>query len=628
MMQSLNSGLSGKFLKLVLVLFLFGATAGLVVSDVGGFFRSGGVSNNDVASVGDKKIGLNDFAQKMRATLMRAGISDEQARQMGLPFMVLQQEVTQSVLRQAAHQSGIRVSNRHVATELKKQLASVPVTGTDKEKLDMLLQQQGVTEGEFVNSLRDSFALDILSGTVATSDQQVPAVLSLAGQRYINQKRSAVLVRVNEARLPKEPVLDEAKIASYYKENIARYRTPEKRDIAFIVLPQKNLIPDVSVSDADAKTYFNEHQNQFMNPERVRLSQLIVADEAAAKEIAKQKPASLENFKKDGVDYLASDWYAKPMLNKGLQEALYPGNRTGLTGPVKTEMGWHILLVEKFEDQTPKNFTEVKDVIMRELKDRQIDEKMGGLTEQLENDLSSASNLEAIASDHKVPLQKLADLTPENAVKHMQDAGVAENVIARLAEAAFSLDENEISPIMDTKDGDMVMAQVTKQTPVATPKLEQVKDRVRADAMAQARRDAVDDLANQVIRSFDAKKADAWNGSISSLGLHGENLMPITRAEAEKQLGKDVSNLLFNLTPENPLSSIPDEKGTLIIKLQQIVTFSGDLDAAEVEKTNARIKNETTQELQQQFVEAWRNDLGVKVNDRLMQQYFMQAPTE
>jgi hypothetical protein len=33
---------------------------------------------------------------------MRAGVSDEQARQMGLPFMVLQQEVTQSVLRQAA----------------------------------------------------------------------------------------------------------------------------------------------------------------------------------------------------------------------------------------------------------------------------------------------------------------------------------------------------------------------------------------------------------------------------------------------------------------------------------------------------------------------------------------------
>jgi hypothetical protein len=38
-------------------------------------------------------------------------------------------------------------------------------------------------------------------------------------------------------------------------------------------------------------------------------------------------------------------------------------------------------------------------------------------------------------------------------------------------------------------------------------------------------------------------------------------MAPITRAQAETQLGKDASNLLFNLTPSNPLSSVPDEKG-------------------------------------------------------------------
>jgi predicted alpha-1,6-mannanase (GH76 family) len=65
------------------------------------------------------------------------------------------------------------------------------------------------------------------------------------------------------------------------------------------------------------------------------------------------------------------------------------------------------------------------------------------------------------------------------------------------------------------------------------------------------------------------------------------------------------------------------------VKLQQVVHFLWrTLDEEEVDKTNARIKNEMTQELQQQFVEAWRNELGVKVNDRLMQQYFVQAPTE
>ena len=147
-------------------------------------------------------------------------------------------------------------------------------------------------------------------------------------------------------------------------------------------------------------------------------------------------------------------------------------------------------------------------------------------------------------------------------------------------------------------------------------------------SVSPVKRNAVDDLANQAIRNFYPKKEDAWTSSLSSLGLSGENMAPITRAQAETQLGKDASNLLFNLTPSNPLSSVPEDQGILIVKLQQVVPYADNLDTDEVEKTNARIKSEMTQELQQQFVEAWRNELGVKVNDRLMQQYFVQAPTE
>jgi peptidyl-prolyl cis-trans isomerase D len=59
-MQALRDGAGTGFLKIILMGLLVMAVGGLVFTDVGGFFR-GGVGNNDVARVGDTKIGVVEF---------------------------------------------------------------------------------------------------------------------------------------------------------------------------------------------------------------------------------------------------------------------------------------------------------------------------------------------------------------------------------------------------------------------------------------------------------------------------------------------------------------------------------------------------------------------------------------
>ncbi len=625
-MQSLNTGLTGKLFKLVLLGLLVGAVGGLVMTDVGGYFRHGGVSRSDVARVGREKISLVDFSRTFRRTLAQSGIPETQAVQMGMPYMILQQEITDRVLRQAAKQSGIRVSDKNVAAELKKQLAKVEAPGSEKEKLQMVLQQQGTTEAEFVELLRNSFAVNLLASAIATSDQQVPALMAENTYRYEHQKRNAVTVQITENSLKTKPQPDDKTLQSYYKENIARYRTPEKRDISFLVIKQDTLIPNVTISDEQAQTYFKEHTTQFMNPDRVRFSQWIAKDEKTAKEIITLHPKAFSDVKKPGVDALASDWYAKPMLNKAMQEALYPAQKTGVIGPVKTDLGWHVLLVESYEAGTAKNFADVKDIIVRELKDRTLDEKLNGVTEQIETLAAGSSTLEPIAQEYKVTAQKIEGLTAENLGNKLKESGASDTVIARLNEAAFSLEENEISPIMDTKDGDMVLAQVTKVTPSITPDFTSIKEQVRTDATQQAVRDAVDNLATQLVRQYDATKPDSWAKAVASLNLSTETFNDLDRNGAVKTLGNEAANLLFTLTPGNAVSSVPNEKGILVIKLQQIVPYTGTIDATSLAQASTRLKTEMAQEIQQEFVTGWRNRLGAGVNDTLMQQYF--APKE
>lgn len=624
MMQSLHSGFVGKIFRYLLIALLFGAGASLVMSDVGGFFRHGGVSRTDVAKVGDDEIGLVDFSRTMRRVMQQSGISEEQARQMGMPFMVLQQEITQRVLRQAAKQSGVRVSNQHVATELKKELTKINLPGTEKEKLDIVLQQQGMSESEFVDQLRNDFSMRLLASAVATPDLKLPGTLADAAYRLTLQKRNATLVQISAASLKNATTVTDKDIEAYYNENKARYLTPEKRSIAYITLPQKNFIGDVAVPEQDVKDYYEAHKDQFQNPERVRLSQLIVADEKTAKDIAAQKPTDLAAFKKDKDQYLPADWYVKPMLTPALQQALYPKEPTGLVGPIQSDMGWHVLLVEKYEAATAKDYADVKDIITRELKDRLLDEKLNGVTEQIESLIAENSSLEAVATEYKVEQHKLDDLTAQNIAASFKEHNVSDAVAARLAEAAFSLEENEISPIIDTKDGDMLLAQMTKVTPAQTPALETIKDQVKQDALKQKQRDEVDALANQLIRSFDIRNPSAFDAKRAALDLSANKLQGIERPAAVQKIGEEAANLLFTLTPESPLSSLPNEKGVLVVHLEDIVPYKGLADNSAITAQSNRVKDEVTQEVQQEFIDAWRRQLGTAINDKLMQQYFVE----
>jgi peptidyl-prolyl cis-trans isomerase D len=623
MMQSLNSGLSGKFLKGLLVLFLFGALAGLVVSDVGGFFRDGGVSRTDVAKVGSETISLQKFVPIVRRAVQQTGLQEDQAIQMGLPYMILQQEINNHLLQQAAEQNGIRISDNYVATELKKKLDKLDIPGSTQEKLQLVLQQQGATEKQLVEEMRYDYAINLLASAIASGKQALPTTMAEAGYLYTRQKRDALIIQVSEANLRKKPDITDALIAGFYDENKEKYRTTEKRDIRFVVIKQKDLLPDVTISDAEIETYYNENADQFINPDRVRLSQLITQDEKSAQKIIDQKPNDLAALKSDKVDYLPSDWYIKSALNTKIQDALF-GDKpvSGIIGPIQTELGWHVLQVETYETGKAKPLAEVKDTIRDDLKGRALDETLNDVTDQIESLAAASSDLNDVAKEFKLTTQSATGLTQQNLNSKLDALKLSDAVKTRLQESVFALDELQISPIMDTSDGDMILAQITKRDPSVIPELASIRDQVKQDALESETTKAIEDLANEAIRAYDGKNSNAWLTKVTYLNLRSEGKAALDRPAATKAMGEQAANLLFTLTPSSPVSSIGNDKGVLIVFLKNVIPYQGAMDNGAIEANQKRLTNAYAQEVQQQFINAMRQELGVTINDNLLQQYF------
>jgi peptidyl-prolyl cis-trans isomerase D len=627
LLQRLNTGLTGKAFKLILMGVLFAAVAGLVMMDAGGFFRNGGVSRMDVARAGDRKIGLNEFAAIYRRALQQSKIDEDKARQMGLPYMVLQQEMGRDIMLQTADHMGIRVTDAQVARQLMNQLEQTKLPGTNHEKLNIVLQQQGISETQLVNLMRGDMAISLLSGATSGGDLTVPSSLAAGVSQAQNEKRVVEMVAISPAMAEAKPVTPQ-ELQDFYKQYQDKYRTAEVRDLAYLILPKNIYSPNVTITDADVQGYYNEHAKEFLNPPRVHMEQIIAKDEATANKIAKAT-GTLESQKSATAQYIPMDWYAANALPKELSGVIFTDVKTtGIVGPVQTGMGWNVMKIDSYEDAKPIAFDEVKDKIKRQLQDEKLDAAMNDFSNHIDSLISSGSSLNDVAKEYKVQTKTITGITAGNAEDKLKDASASDAVTGRLKESVFTLGDNETSPLIDTPEGDYLLVQITHVTPSVVPPLDKIKDQVMDNATQVKQLKALGDFVNKIVGTYDHTKPQAYFDMLKAKGLTTHTMPAMTKDEILKTIDKETANLAFTLTPENDLSYTASKDKATLIRLVSVKREGGTPDNATIEIQKKDLQPKMAQELQQQFMGAWEKKLGTAVNRQLVDAQFINKKSQ
>ena len=140
-------------------------------------------------------------------------------------------------------------------------------------------------------------------------------------------------------------------------------------------------LKDVTVSDEEAKKFYDEHPDQFTQPERVHVRHVLISDDVTSADAIAKIQADL----KAGVsfDEVAKSRSLCPSAAQGgdlgevskgqmvpeFEAAAFALKNPGdLSEPVKTQFGWHII---RLENQTPSSiepFDTVKPQLVQYLK--------------------------------------------------------------------------------------------------------------------------------------------------------------------------------------------------------------------------------------------------------------------
>lgn len=191
---------------------------------------------------------------------------------------------------------------------------------------------------------------------------------------------------------------------SKFQDALKQQGMTEQELLDFLALYQK-ITTDVKVTDSDVKTYFDNNQDKYGHPEQVQARHILLKTEDEAKQIIAQLKAAGTNFaplfeqlaKEKSIEPGAKDsggelgTFGKGEMVPEFEAAAFAQKvGTFSTEPVKTQFGYHVILVEAHIPDVKADFNKVKSQVEQDALTQAKDNKF----ETYVNDLMSKAKID------------------------------------------------------------------------------------------------------------------------------------------------------------------------------------------------------------------------------------------
>jgi len=194
-----GNAISKTFIWILLALLIVGL-AGFGATSLGGNIRT-------VGAVGDKQISVDLYArtlqEDLRAISAQAGqnVPFSTAQALGVDRQALARVVTSRALDHETAQLGLSVGDAQLQQQILSMSAFQGINGSfDREAYRFTLENAGLSEAAFEDSLREEAARTLVQGAIL-SGTTVPSSFADTIVAYIGERRNASVARLKAADL-------------------------------------------------------------------------------------------------------------------------------------------------------------------------------------------------------------------------------------------------------------------------------------------------------------------------------------------------------------------------------------------------------------------------------------------
>jgi peptidyl-prolyl cis-trans isomerase D len=596
MLQAIREGAQGFFSWVILILI----SVPFALWGVNNYFGDG--QERAVASVNDREFlqgdvsrALQPLKQRFNEALQAGMVSEEQLRKQALDNLILN-----ALLTEETQHRNMTVSDATV----RQGVMEIEVFQTDKrfdkKRYENLLAARGLSSRGFSEQLRQSMVVEQLKKGVTDS-----AFLSERAVRDFyrlrNQERAVSYFVVPHDLDANSIDISEAEIADYYRSNRHQFQTAEKLSVEYIELSLDSLASEISVDNEAVLAAYEEQKNSFIAAEKRSVSHILFAiddnSDAGMVKAAEEKALKAAESLKAGESFVelakrlsddsstAADggklgFIERGMMDKAFEEAAYGLSEGGVSEPVRSQYGFHLIRVDKVEGESIKPFesvrAELEATLRREAAEDLLYEKMEQMAEAA---FEASDSLEPVAEQLGLKIQE-SQLFTRN-----QGEGLAADERFRALAFSDAVLNNENSELLELSAESAVVLHLKSREEARDRSLDEVRSEIAAQLLLEKKSKQVAKLANSLIEELkagakiaDLAASNAVKLSSSGLVLRDDKTIPAELMDAVFKAAHPVKGVPV------PVSVKTASAGQIVAVVEKVIDGDpGKVEAKELE---------------------------------------------
>ena len=577
----------------------------------------------EVATVNGEPIRFEAFNRQYNNLLDQVrnnfggSVNEETIKGLRLKEQALNQLIDQKLMLAEAAKLNFSVSEEELVDSIGRIEAFQTAGIFDPKRYEYVLSRIRLTQDSFEDEQKSALLIDKLRNFVISSIK-VSDAEALEWYKWNNAETDIRYVKFS----PKNyqgiaPTEDE--VRSYFDAQKDNYKSEVELMVRYLRIDPEPFEKQVNISESDIQTYYDSNPDEFQTPKTVEARHILIkvdpeADEQTvaktrqkAEEILKQARsgkdfAELAKQNSEGPTasnggYLGS--FRKEAMVKPFADQAFSMKAGDISDPVRTRFGWHIIKVEKVNEESTVSIDTAREDIRRKLTDERTKTLAYEMAELIYDNSFEGEDLVRNAAENLFSIHETEYFTRKGPEKDVKDR-------VKFATAAFDLAVGDISTIQDLSDGYYIL-QVTDKKEARLPEFADVAAKVRADLIKEMQQEKAREEAKAFLSTL--KKGQSMTDAAAKQGFAVDSTGFFKRNAPLPKIGYDqkIAGAAFMLSEQNRW---PDEvfetNGDVYV-----IEFAGRKEPAEsvLETEKANAKQGLLQQKQIRVVGDWIADV-------------------
>ena len=613
-----------------MALFLAAIVASFAIGDIQNVLSGGGFSGSSdtLVKIGSEEVTDRDLSRAMDRRLSQVRQENPETDMSAIAGefeQLLGALVDAETLEAFASRFGFNLSKRLVDGQIANIPAAKGLNGQFSEQsYRAFLQQQRVTDEEVRWIIRNGLLQQLMIA---------PAVVNARAPVGMARPYASILLEAREgdvAFVPTEAFRaglnpTSADIQRFYAANQRRYMLPEQRVLRVAKIGPEQ-VASVQPSDKEIADYYNANRAAYAPRETRVITQAVVPDEAAANAIV-QRIRGGQAFAAAvaPAGFSAADISLGPqtreqfasVTNAQIAAAAWGAAQGALLGPIQSENGWHVIKIDSIERIGGRPLAAARGEISEKLAVDKRKQAIEAIVDTVQNAIDDGASFQEAAAAAKLNVTE----TPLIMGTGTSQSDPAYRFPAELAPAlktGFELAENE-PPLVEAlpNDGGYVMVAPARVIAAAPAPLQSIRERVTQDLIAEQASQRARQLAQTIAnKAQTAALPEAAKGTPVPVQVGPVGARRIQLSQFQGQVPPPIA-MLFSLG-QGKARMVAGSKGEgfYVVKVKRIVPGNALNQPQLIGRTQQEMQQSLSQEYGAQFLNAMRQAVGVKRNDK------------